>query len=718
MTINRRNFILSGIAASAGLVVGICIAEEQTPVLPYPNVSHTDLQPNAWLQVTPDNRIIFQFHKAEMGQGILTGLLTLVAEELNVPPDSIVWEFSGIHPAYFNPLFNIQITNASSSIKTCYQPISEAAASVRILLLGAASQRWSVPISELTAMDGVISHTASNRVANYGSFVDLAKTLPVPKEVPIKSRATHRYIGKIERRIEARNKTDGSAKYGIDIVPPDTVRAVVVRSPSFGGTLKKLETAKARQMRGVLDVFRIGDDVAVIATNTWYARRAAENLDVEWDPGAMRDVSSAVIFQKQREALDEAEASAALPIASGSLRGEYTAGFMAHAPMEPINSTVAINGDKVDVWVSTQAPSIVRGAVALTVGCPQEQVTVHGCYLGGGFGRRHVPDASVDAARIAMKIGRPVKVIWSREDDIQHDHYRPAVTCRMYGELENGKIKTWRFRIAGDSVLYYLMLALRPVILPPTMSAEEVERIARKEMINDDKNLETVTPPIYKFGTVQVDQVFVESGVPVFFWRSVGHSFNCFFLESFMDEMAQQAGENELEFRQKHLEHNSSASRLLALVAEKAGWGTLLPAGHSIGLAVDEIKGATVAMTAEVSVADHQIRVHRIVCAVDAGMLINPNIAKSVIESCIVFGLSACLYGEITIEGGRVKQNNFTDYPLTRMVDVPVMDVHLVESDRDPVGVGECAVAPVAAAIGNAVFKSTGRRLRSLPLKI
>lgn len=717
MTISRRNFIISGIAASAGLMVGVCIADEKSPAVPYPHASRTDLQPNAWLQVTPDNRIIFQFHKAEMGQGILTGLLTLVAEELNVAPTSIIHEFSGIHPAYLNPLFNLQITNASSSMKTCYQPIREAAASVRTLLLDAASRRWNVPAGELEAMDGVIRHAASSRTGSYGSFVDLARTLPIPEKPQIKPRALHRFIGKNGRRMESRSKTNGAVQYGIDITPPDTVMAVVVRCPHFGGTIKSLGVDRALQMRGVLDVFRIENNVAVVASNTWYARQAAAVIDVEWDPGAMKGVSSATIFRNQREALDKAEATAALPIAADGLSAEYTAGFMAHAPMEPMNSTVAIKGDKVDVWVSTQAPDVVRGTVALALGCPPEQVTVHGCYLGGGFGRRVIADVSADAARIAKKVGRPVKVIWSREDDLQHDHYRPAVTSRMYGELENGRVKSWRFRIAGDSLIYYLMHVLRPVIFPPAMPAAEVEKIARKEMEGDDKNLETVSEPLYKLGATQVDQVFVESGVPVFFWRSVGHSFNCFFLESFMDEMAHQAGADGLEFRLKHLEPDSTASRLLSLVAEKAHWSSP-PEGRSIGLAVDQIKGAIVAMAAEVSVAGSQIRVHKIVCAVDVGLLINPEIAKTVIESCIVWGLSSCLHGEITIEDGRVRESNFTDYPVARMPDTPVMEVHLVESDRSPVGVGECAVAPVAAAVGNAVFKATGKRVRSLPLKV
>jgi len=717
MAISRRTFLLTGLGIAGGLTVGISFAGDNAPVTPpYPHASDTDLQPNAWLQVTPDNRIIFQFHKAEMGQGIMTGLVTLVAEELDVEPGTIIREFSGIHPAFLNPQFKLQVTNASSSMATCYQPIREAAATVKALLLDAAGQTWNVPVTELEARDGVIKHRGSSRQGNYGSFVEVARTLPMPEKPALKARENYRFIGKFDRRLESRNKTDGSAKYGIDIAPAGTVVAVVVRCPHFGGTLKSLDADPARSLRGVLDVFQIDSGIAVVATNYWYARQAAGKLRVEWDAAAMKGVSSKTIARDQRAALDKAEAAAALPVAAGSISAEYSAGYMAHAPMEPMNATVAITGEKVDVWVSTQAPDIVRGAVALSLGCPPEKVTVHGCYLGGGFGRRVIADVSADAAKIARRVGKPVKVIWSREDDIQHDFYRPAVVGRMYGELDGTTVKAWRFRIAGGSLIYNLFHVLRPVIFPPSMPAAEVEKIARKKIETDDKNLETVNDPAYGLGEGTVEQVFVDSGVPVFFWRSVGHSFNCFFLESFMDELAHKAKMDGLAFRLKHLTEGSPESKLLKLVAEKAAWGRPGRGRHQ-GIALDRIKGAMVAMVAEVSVDKHVIRVHRVVCAADVGTLINPDIARTVIESCIVWGMSACLHDEITIEDGRVQQSNFHDFSVVRMHETPQMEIHLVESDRPPVGVGECAVSPVAPAIGNAVFKATGKRLRSLPLK-
>lgn len=719
MAISRRTFLLSGLAAAGGLAVGVSFGADKAPAMPpYPHASSTDLQPNAFLQVTPDNKIIFQFHKAEMGQGIMTGLVTLVAEELNVEPDAIVRQFSGIHPAYLNPYFKLQITNASSSMITCYQPIREAAATVRMMVLAAAAQTWSVPVGELEMKDGMVVHAGSGKQAPYGSFVDTARSLPMPEKLEFKSRDKYRFVGKFNRRLESRDKTNGSVKYGIDYTPKGAVIAVVIRCPHFGGKLKSFNADAARKMKGVQDVVQIDPSaVAVVASNYWYARQAAGKVQVEWDAGAIKGVSSKTIARDQRAALDKLQAEKKLPVAEGAMTAEYTAGYMAHATMEPMNAAVAVNGDKVDLWVSTQAPDIARGAVALALGVPPEKITVHGCYLGGGFGRRVIGDVAADAAKVAKVVGKPVKVIWSREDDMQHDAYRPAITSRMYGELDGDKVKAWRFNVAGGSLIYNLFHVLRPVIFPPSMPDSEVEKIARKKIETDDKNLETVSEPAYKFGEIKVDQTIVDSGVPVFFWRSVGHGFNSFFLESFVDEMAHKAKKDSLDFRLAHLDADSTEAKLLKLVADKAKWGHP-PKGRFHGISLDRIKGAIVAMVAEVSVNKGAVKVHKIVAAVDAGMIINPDIAKTVIESCIIYGMSACLHDEITIEDGRVKQSNFHDYSLVRMPETPEMEVYFVESDRTPVGIGECAVAPVAPAISNAIFKATGKRLRALPLKV
>ncbi|MDR2187763.1 MAG: molybdopterin-dependent oxidoreductase [Azonexus sp.] len=721
MAISRRTFLLTGLAATSGLAVGIVFADDKAPAMPpYPHASATDLQPNAWLQVTPDNRIIFQLHKAEMGQGIMTGLITVVAEELGVAPEAIIRQFSGIHPAYLNPLFHLQITNASSSMVTCYQPMREAAATVRLLLLTAAAQDWGVPVAELDTRDGVVIHANSGKKAPCGDFVAIARGLPLPEKPAFKSPDQYRFVGRYNRRLESRDKVNGSAKYGIDITPKGTVVAVVVRCPHFGGRLKNFNADQARAMRGVLDVGPIDDSaVAVVATHYWYARQAADTLDIEWDAGALKGVSSQSIASDQRAALDALEAENNLPIARGSLSVEYTAGYMAHAPMEPMNATVAIDGDKVDLWVSTQAPDIARGAVALSLGCAPDRVTVHGCYLGGGFGRRVIADVAADAAKVAKRFGKPVpvKVIWSREDDLQHDAYRQAVTSRLYAELDGAVVKTWRYCVAGDSLIYNLFHVIRPVIFPPAMPDSEVEKIARKKMESDEKNLERIDEPLYQLGPAKVSQVFVQSGIPVFFWRSVGHSFNTFFLESFMDELAHQAKVESLAFRLKHLAPDSVESKLLKLAAAKAQWGRPKK-GRFQGIALEKIKGALLAAVAEVSVRGTAIRVHKIVCTVDIGKVINPDIARTVIESGIVWGLSACLHDQITIADGKVEQSNFHDYALARMDETPEMEVYLVDSERSPVGVGESAVGLVAPAIGNAVFKATGKRLRSLPLKM
>jgi CO/xanthine dehydrogenase Mo-binding subunit len=563
----------------------------------------------------------------------------------------------------------------------------------------------------------MVYHRASGRQANYGDLVDIARDLPIPEELEFKPRSQYEYVGKFNSRLEAVEKVTGKAVYGIDAAPDNSLAAVVVRCPHFGGTLKRFDADKARNMKGVLEVTGIDSGIAVVATNHWYARQAANRLEVEWDPGEFGTVSSDSIARDQRQALDEAEQEAGLEIADNSISAEYSAGFMAHACMEPINATVAITEAQVDVWVSNQAPDIMQAAVAQALGRPVADVVVHGVYLGGGFGRKFIPDAAVEAAQLAQQMGKPVRVIWSREDDTRHDHYRPAVTCHIYGELDNRSVKEWRYRVCGPSLMYKLIKNIRSVVVPGWMPDAVVNAIAKMEAGKDHENIEGVEDTPYLFGNIKVDQVIQENGIPVSYWRSVGHSFNCFFVEGFVDEMADQAGVESLEFRRDHLAPASTGRKMLELAAEKASWGTVGP-GRFQGIALDQIKGAVVALVAEVSVENNSIQVHKLVCAADVGLQINPDIIKTVIESCLVWGMSACLHDEITIANGSVQQSNFHDFAIHRLNETPVIEIHLVESDRHPVGVGECAVSPVAPAIANAVFKATRKRLRSLPLKI
>ena len=720
MAISRREFLATSAAAAGGLIIGVQFAqaEEKEKVLPWPHASATDFQPNAFIQVTPDNRVILQIHKQEMGQGIMTGLATIVAEELCVSPESIVREFSGVHKDFLNPQFGMMLTNASSSIITCYHPIRDAAATVRMVLMKAASKQLKAPEKQFRCEEGVIHHDASGRKVEFGALVEIAKKLPLPKKLSYTPASDYRYVGEQNGRLEAAEKVNGTAKFGIDLGPEDALVASVAYCPHFGGKLKRFDADKARKMKGVVDVVEIEHGVAVLATNYWYAQQAEKALEIEWDAGEFGNESTESIFAEQREILDKGEAESGYENADGALIAEYTAPYMAYMTMEPLNATVWVQGDRADVWIGSQAPDVMGATAAQGAGIPIENVTVHSTYAGGGFGRKNNADPHVrDAAQLSKHTGKPVKVILSREKDVQNSSYRPAVTCRMYTEMDGDKVKGWRYRLCTPSLVYNLLQVLRSIQFPHSMPKAQVAKIAEGAMKDDHENIESALELYYKFGDKKVDQHFRNGGVPSFFWRSVGNSFNGFFIESFVDEMAHKAGMDPLAFRLKHLDAKSKPATVLKLAAEKANWGKTEP-GRFQGIAFEYIKHAYVGMVAEVSVDNGQVNVHKVVTAVDVGKRINPDIISTIIESCVVWGMSSCLHDEITIKDGSVQQSNFHDFSVSRMNQAPVMEIYQVDSDRDPVGAGECAVGAVAPAIANAVFQATGKRLRSLPLKV
>jgi isoquinoline 1-oxidoreductase subunit beta len=715
MKLTRREFLAASSVVGGGLLLGFTLSAEEQ--LTYPNRIDGAFQPNAFIQVTPDGRIILQIHKTEMGQGILTGLATLVAEELSISPRRIETQFAGIHPDYLNPQFNLQITNASSSIITCWEPVREAAAAARTMLLQAAAQSWQLETASLVMEDGYIVERNGDRRASVGDFATLAATMPVPETVELKAPEDFRYIGKFEQRLDSAAKVDGTTIFGIDIAVPDALSAVVVRCPQFGGTLESFDVGEALGLPGVVDIFKIERGVAVVARNYWHALRAAGQVQVTWRVDESTQPSSDDIDREQGRLLDVRAAKDEAFSGEGVLHAEYTAPFQAHACMEPMNATARVGTDVVDIWVSTQAPDIMQAGVAHALGRPVEQVTVHSTFAGGGFGRRVYPFTCIEAALLAARVGRPVKVIWSREDDIRHDLYRPAVKCRLSAKLGAGEVKRWRYRVCGPSLQATLLRGIRSRLFPPDLPDEEFERIVAGASSEDTENIEGAVDSPYRLGEMDVDQVMWEPGIPVSFWRSVGHSFNGFFMEGFIDEMAHQSGADVIDFRRAHLEPGSRARRVLDQVVEASQWGNAKP-GVFQGVAIDAIKGAVCGQVADVEVRDGRIHVQRVVCVVDAGRMINPDIAKTQVESCIVWGLTAALKSQVTITNRAVKQSNFHDFPLLAINETPNMEVHFVASDEHPSGVGECAVAPVAPAVANAVFRATGRRLRSLPLRL
>ena len=715
MKLSRRALLVTGGIVGGGLILGFNLTREKKS--PYPHGIPGSLQPNAFLQVTPDSRIVLQIHKTEMGQGILTGLVTLVAEELSVSPWSIETQFADVHPDYLNPQFDLQITNASSSMITCYLPVREAAAAVRTLLLQAAARTWNVGVDALYTSEALVMDRSGGQQAAIGDFVELAATLPVPGKVKLKARSDFQYIGQFDSRLDSAAKVNGSAAYGIDTVIPDALTAVVVRCPHFGGRLREFDASEALNSPGVVDIFAIDPGVAVVAGRYSDARRAADRLEVEWVPDESTQESSATIGREQARLLDARDAEDPPFAGDNLLSAEYTAPFQAHACMEPMNATAAIGESKVQVWVSTQAPDVEQAAVAQALGRPVEQVTVHSTLAGGGFGRRVYPNAGVEAALIAEKVGRPVKVIWSREDDIRHDFYRPSVKCRLSAELHGDEVKRWRYRICAPSLHATLVPGIKARLFPAWLPEFVFDQIVAQAARDDIENIEGAVDTPYLLGEKDVDQVKWSPGIPVSFWRSVGHSFNNFFVEGFIDEMAHRAGADGIEFRQKHLEPGSRARIALDRVVEAADWGNT-EAGVFQGVAVDAIKSAVCAQVADVQIEGDQIRVKRIVCVVDPGLVVNPDIAKTQIESCIVWGLTGALKSQITIDNRAVQQSNFDDFPVLRINETPKMEIYLIESGDHPAGVGECAVAPVAPAVANAVFQATGTRLRSLPLRL
>ena len=714
MKLSRRSLLVAGGVVGGGLVLGFNMTRKK-PV-PYPNGIAGAWQPNAFLQVTPDSRIVLQIHKTEMGQGILTGLTTLVAEELEVSPWQIETEFAGIHPDYLNPQFDLQITNASSSMITCYLPIREAAATIKALLLQAAADDWGVDVSTLALLNRNVVERDGVRGATFGELAARAASLPVPEQVTLKPRSEFKYIGTFNERLDIAGKVNGTTSFGIDTNVPDALTAVVVRCPHFGGCVKDFDADAAREAPGVLDVFQIEPGIAVVAKNYWHARRAADQISVEWDADEATQESSATIDGEQTRLLDaRAKEDNALP--DGVFSAEYTAPFQAHACMEPMNATAVVNSDRVDIWVSTQAPGIMQAGVAAALGRPTGQVTVHSTFAGGGFGRRVYPNAVVEAALIADRMGQPVKVIWSREDDIRHDMYRPSVKCRMSAEIDGDAVKQWRYRVCTPSLQANLVRGIRTRLFPGWLPDFAFRQIVKQVKGGDTEGIEGAMNAAYRLGEMDAEQILWEPGIPVSFWRSVGHSFNGFFVEGFIDEMAERAGADVIGFRRAHLEEGSRARSTLDRVVEVSNWGNTEPGVYQ-GVALDEIKGAVCAQVADVLVDGDKIVVKRVTCVVDPGLVINPDIAKTQIESCIVWGLTAALKSQVTIENRSVKQSNFHDFPILRINETPQMDIHLIESGDHPAGVGECAVAPVAPAVANAVFKATGQRLRSLPLRL
>ena len=709
--LSRREFLRIVALTGGGFAVGAWLparADRLPADIAASDVNRVKpFEPNAWVRVTPDNTVTLVVDKSEMGQGVMTALPMLLAEELAVDLDKVRLVEAPAAREYKNPKLGMQATGGSTSVGSSWERLRQAGAAARVLLIEAAAREWSVAPASLTAEHGIVFHRASGRRAAYGELATRAAALPVPAHPPLKPRADYTLIGKPLPRVDTPAKVDGSARFGIDVKVPHMLIATVAHPPAFGGSLAGYDAAKAKAVRGVHAVVKLDTGLGVVAQDYWTALKGVKAANSRWHGGPHARVSSRSIralyerAARTRGVVADKRGAGAAAFASASRRLEatYWVPFAAHATMEPMNCTAHVRTDACEVWAPTQAQTGVQMTAAKITGLPQEKIIVHTTFLGGGFGRRFEQDFVADAVRLSKAVGRPVKVVWSREQDMTHDYYRPAVLSRVSAGLDaHGKPVAWTHRIVTASIMGRAL---------PQLVKHGV----------DPSSIEGATKLAYAIPNVEVDYVHRETGVPVGFWRSVANSHTAFVKESFIDELAHAAGQDPFAFRKALLAHAPHELRVLTLAADKAGWGRPLPEGRARGIAVHKAFGSYVAQVAEVSLApDGRPKVERVVCAVDCGTVVNPNIVRAQMEGAIVFGLNAAFNGPITVAHGGVQQQNFNTYPLLRLNETPVTEVHLVDSDEAPTGVGEPGVPPIAPAVANALFVLTGKRIRSLPI--
>ena len=704
--LDRRYLLKTGIALGGGLVLAwyLPFSDQAGAAEPAANI-----WPKAFLRIGTDGSVTIIDNKSEMGQGVYTSLPMIVAEELDCDWQKVRVEAAPVAPIYNHTEFGSQVTGGSTSVRTEWQRLALAGATARAMLVQAAAQTWQADPAACRTEKGQVIHP-DGRKLSYGELAAKASELPVPEQVKLKDPARYTLIGHPVHRLDSPAKINGTAVFGIDVQLPGMLVAVIARPPVFGATLKKVDDEKAKAVPGVKAVVAIPAGVAVVADRFWPALQGREVLQISWDegPGAtlsteeMRRQYAALARTPGLPARREGDVPAALARAAKTLEAEYEVPYLAHAPMEPLNCCVDLRADGCDIYTGTQMQTGDRDAAARVCGLPPEKVRVHTTFLGGGFGRRANPasDFVVEAVQVAKAIGKPVKVIRTREDDTRAGYYRPFWYDRIAAGLDaKGGLDCWRHTIVGQS------------IMAGTAFAGMI-----KEGI-DETSVEGAADTPYAIPNILVDLHSPTQPVPVLWWRSVGHSHTAFVVESFLDEVAHAAGRDPVELRRTLLAKHPRHLGVLELAVQKAGWGKPLPAGRGMGVAVHSSFGSFIAQVAEVSVNKAGgVRVHRVVCAVDCGRIVNPDTIAAQMESGIVFGLTAALHGAITLKDGRVEQGNFDDYPLLRLDETPEIEVHIVPSSENPGGIGEPGVPPIAPAVANALFAVSGARVRSLPL--
>jgi len=707
-TATRRGFLKATAAVGGGLLLSFGLPPANGRAAAAGGAD--GFAPNAFVRIGPDGQATLIMPQVEMGQGTYTSLPMLIAEELEVDLSDVHLEHAAADDQlYANLLLGFQVTGNSNSVRAFFEPLRRAGATARSMLIAAAAETWQVDASTCRAEKGAVIHDATGRALDYGKLVDKAATLPVPENVALKDAKDWRLIGTPAKRLDTADKVNGRAVFGIDVQLPGMKVATLAACPVFGGRLAGVDDSKAMAVKGVRQVVRLDDAVAVVADHMGAAKKGLAALDIEWDEGPNATLGTADVVRELEVASQrvgavarrEGDVENAMASAATKVEAVYQVPFLAHATMEPMNCTVDLRQDSCEVWVGTQVLSRAQAAAAQTAGLPLEKVKVHNHLLGGGFGRRLEIDGIVRAVQIAKYVDGPVKVIWTREEDIQHDMYRPYFFDRISAGLdEKGMPVAWNHRFAGSSIVARW--------LPPAF--------------NNGLDPDTTDGAIdlsYALPNMRVEYVRVEPpGIPTAFWRSVGPSHNVFVVESFMDELAAAAAKQDpIEYRRALLDKAPRAKAVLDLAAAKAGWGQPLPQGSGRGVSLQFAFGTYMAQVAEVEVAqDGEVRVRRVVCAVDCGIVVNPDTVEAQVQGAIIFGITAALYGEITLTGGRVEQGNFDTYQILRINEAPVIEVHIVQSFEPPGGMGEPGTSAIAPAVTNAIFAATGKRLRKLPI--
>ena len=712
-SITRRHFVVASASAAGGLAISVAfpgLADAASIGAQAWGPESTPNEINAFLAIDPDGSILIRSPHQEMGQGAITALPMIVAEELEC-------DWSKVKVEYASPARNLREKNVygemttvgSRGVRTSWQMLLQAGASARERLIAAAAQRWNVSPSDCEAANSKVTHKATGRSFDYGALAADAANIKLDKEPAIRTPDQFKLIGKRLARLDTPLKINGSAKFAIDTKVPDMVYAAVAACPVFGGKLKSVDDAPAKGRRGVLQVVKLDNAVVVVADRFWRAKEALALLKPEWDVGEAGNTDSAQFAKLYRDTLDGPMVSArndgnvddAFGKGGKFVEAVYEAPHLAHATMEPLNATVHLQPDKLEVWLGSQTPMGTIRQAAAASGLKPEQIVIHNCFLGGGFGRRSINDEMRQAILVAKEVGKPVKLVWTREEDMTQDRYRPQAAVRMKAALgSDGMPTAFDAKIAVGSILR-------------STGINKVENGIEAQAVEGFANIPYAIP------SVRVGCMLKNTHVPVMFWRSVGSSQNAFFVESYIDELAQAAGQDPYKFRRTLLAGKSDFLGVLDMIAEKSDWGKPLGQGRGRGIAIHECYGSIIGQVAEVTVSQKgEVKVDRVVAAVDCGHVVNPGIVEAQIQSGVIYGLSAALYGEITIKQGRVEQGNFDEYQVVRLADTPKIEVYLALSGgKKWGGIGEPGTAATAPAVANAVFAATGTRVRSMPLK-